>query len=77
MPRSSFGRVGARKVWVGQKSVNVRLDRDQALLLAAALTKGAFAESQVTMAVFTAKVQKKAGGAIPAGTTPVTVSGPR
>jgi hypothetical protein len=52
MKRSSHGGLDARKVYVGKSSVNIELDREAVLSLAAALIKAAH-ERNATVTVFT------------------------
>ena len=74
MSRKYHGMVGATKVFVGESSVNIRLDRQQALDLAIALIRCCEKEQSLDLAVFRKQVQKGKGGSIPAGHVSLTVT---
>ena len=66
--------MGANKVYRGQKSVNVNIDSDQALELAAGIIRACRAHEKIDLAFFTDKIQQRQGGKIPSGKIVSTVT---
>ncbi len=74
MKREFFKRVGVNKVYQGAKSVNVNVDRDQALELAFGIIKACQTHRKVDLAFFVKKIQSRSGGKIPQGKIVATVT---
>jgi len=73
MRRRYFGRIGANKVYRDPSTVNVNIDSDQGLELAAAVIKTCKTGKPIDTVFYFTRIQKRSGQ-IPQGKIPTNVS---